>query len=197
MYNNWSLDVLYRGIDDPNLASDMERFEKLIKSLGEAVAALDKNEAAKTLRGVIEVKEELTVLAHRLAGYFSLRRSANSGDSEGASYQTKIFSLIASTTKDNVIFEKFAGSLEDLDSVLESDELLSQYKFYFEEIKNDTSHKMSDEAEALFAKMNISGGKAWGDLFSHLTSTVKVDYNGEVTSLSAIRGLADSEDPEV
>ena len=197
MYNNWSLDVLYRGIDDPNLASDMERFEKLIKSLGEAVAALDKNEAAKTLRGVIEVKEELTVLAHRLAGYFSLRRSANSGDSEGASYQTKIFSLIASTTKDNVIFEKFAGSLEDLDSVLESDELLSQYKFYFEEIKNDTSHKMSDEAEALFAKMNISGGKAWGDLFSHLTSTVKVDYNGEVTSLSAIRGLADSEDPAV
>jgi pepF/M3 family oligoendopeptidase len=197
MYNNWSLDVLYRGIDDPNLASDMERFEKLIKSLGEAVAALDKNEAAKTLRGVIEVKEELTVLAHRLAGYFSLRRSANSGDAEGASYQTKIFSLIASTTKDNVIFEKFAGSLEDLDSVLESDELLSQYKFYFEEIKNDTSHKMSDEAEALFAKMNISGGKAWGDLFSHLTSTVKVDYNGEVTSLSAIRGLADSEDPAV
>ncbi len=197
MYNNWSLDVLYRGIDDPNLASDMERFEKLIKSLGEAVAALDKNEAAKTLRGVIEVKEELSVLAHRLAGYFSLRRSANSGDSEGASYQTKIFSLIASTTKDNVIFEKFAGSLEDLDSVLESDELLSQYKFYFEEIKNDNSHKMSDEAEALFAKMNISGGKAWGDLFSHLTSTVKVDYNGEVTSLSAIRGLADSEDPAV
>ncbi|MBR5779906.1 MAG: M3 family oligoendopeptidase [Clostridia bacterium] len=197
MYNNWSLDVLYRGIDDPNLASDMERFEKLIKSLGEAVAALDKNEAAKTLRGVIEVKEELSVLAHRLAGYFSLRRSANSGDSEGASFQTKIFSLIASTTKDNVIFEKFAGSLEDLDSVLESDELLSQYKFYFEEIKNDTSHKMSDEAEALFAKMNISGGKAWGDLFSHLTSTVKVDYNGEVTSLSAIRGLADSEDPAV
>ena len=197
MYNTWSLDVLYRGIDDPNLASDMERFEKLIKSLGEAVAALDKNEAAKTLRSVIEVKEELTVLVRRLAGYFSLRRSADSSDAEGASYLTKISAMIASTTKDNVMFEKFAGNLDDLDSVIESDELLSQYKFYFEEIKKDISHMMSDEAEALFAKMNISGGKAWGDLFSHLTSTVKVDYNGEVTSLSAIRGLADSEDPEV
>ncbi|MBR5286559.1 MAG: M3 family oligoendopeptidase [Clostridia bacterium] len=197
MYNTWSLDVLYRGIDDPNLASDMERFEKLIKLFGEAVAALDKENAAKTLRRVIDVKEELTVLAHRLAGYFGLRRSADSGDSEGASYQTRIFAMIASTTKDNVVFEKFAGTIPDLDSVLESDEVLAQYKFYFEEIKNDMSHKMSDEAEALFAKMNISGGKAWGDLFSHLTSTVKVDYNGEVTSLSAIRGLADSEDPEV
>lgn len=197
MYNTWSLDILYRGIDDENLSKDMSRFESLISLFGDAVAALDKNNAASTLRRVIEVKEELTVLVRRLAGYFGLRNATDSTDSEGASYQTKISAMIASTTKDNVIFEKFAGNLENLDAVIESDELLSQYKFYFEEIKNDISHKMSDEAEALFAKMNISGGKAWGDLFSHLTSTVKVDYNGETTSLSAIRGLADSEDPAV
>lgn len=197
MYNNWSLDILYRGIDDENLAKDMTRFEDLIALFGKAVAELDKNDAAKTLRRVIEVKEELTVLVRRLAGYFGLRRATDSADSEGASYQTKISAMVASTTKDNVIFEKFAGELENLGEIIASDELLSQYEFYFEEIKNDISHKMSDEAEALFAKMNISGGKAWGDLFSHLTSTVKVDYNGETTSLSAIRGLADSEDPAV
>ena len=197
MYNTWSLDVLYRGIDDPNLASDMERYEKLIGTFSEAVAALDKANAVATLRRVIEIKEEMTVLVRRLAGYFSLRRSANSSDAEGASYQTKISAMVASTTKDNVKFQKFAGDLADLDSVIESDELLCQYKFYFEEIRNDVSHKMSDEAEALFAKMNISGGRAWGDLFSYLTSKVKVDYNGQVTSLSAIRGLADSEDPVV
>ncbi|MBO5786177.1 MAG: M3 family oligoendopeptidase [Clostridia bacterium] len=197
MYNNWSLDILYRGIDDENLAKDMTRFENLISLFGKAVAELDKNDAAKTLRRVIEVKEELTVLVRSLAGYFGLRRATDSADSEGASYQTKISAMVASTTKDNVIFEKFAGELENLEEIIASDELLSQYEFYFEEIKNDISHKMSDEAEALFAKMNISGGKAWGDLFSHLTSTVKVDYNGETTSLSAIRGLADSEDPAV
>lgn len=197
MYNTWSLDVLYRGIDDPNLASDMERYEKLIGTFSEAVAVLDKANAVATLRRVIEIKEEMTVLVRRLAGYFSLRRSANSSDAEGASYQTKISAMVASTTKDNVKFQKFAGDLADLDNVIESDELLCQYKFYFEEIRNDVSHKMSDEAEALFAKMNISGGRAWGDLFSYLTSKVKVDYNGQVTSLSAIRGLADSEDPVV
>ena len=197
MYNTWSLDVFYSGIDDPKLASDMERVEATIGLFREAVAALDKENAAATLRRVIEIKEGLTVLIRRLAGYFSLRRSGDSSDAEGASYQTKISALIASTTKDNVQFEKFAGTLSDLDSVIASDEILSQYKFYFDEIKNDMSHMMSDEAEALFARMNISGGRAWGDLFSHLTSTVKVDYNGETTSLSAIRGLADSEDPAV
>ena len=197
MYNTWSLDVLYRGIDDPKLESDMKRLEELLSLLNKAADALDVNDAAASLRRVIEVKEELTVLVRSLAGYFSLRRSADSSDSAGASYQTKISAMIASTTKDNVKFEKFAGSLENLEEVVGSDELLSQYKFYFEEIKNDMSHMMSDEAEALFARMNISGGRAWGDLFSYLTSKVKVDYNGETTSLPFIRGLADSEDAEV
>ena len=197
MYNNWSLDVLYRGIDDPKLETDMKRLEELLGLLNKAVEALDANDAASSLRRVIEVKEELTVTVRRLAGYFSLRRSADSSDADGASYQTKISAMLASATKDNVKFEKFAGTLEDLESVIESDEILSQYKFYFEEIKNDMSHMMSDEAEALFAKMNISGGRAWGDLFSYLTSKVKVDYNGETTSLPFIRGLADSEDAQV
>ena len=53
MYNNWSLDILYRGIDDENLAKDMARFENLIALFGKAVAELDKNDAAKTLRRVI------------------------------------------------------------------------------------------------------------------------------------------------
>ena len=197
MYNNWSLDVLYRGIDDPKLEADMKRLEELLGLLNKAVEALDKNDAAASLRRVIEVKEELTILVRGLAGYFSLRRSVDSSDSAGASYQTKISAMLASSTKDNVKFEKFAGTLENLEDVIGSDELLSQYKFYFEEIKNDMSHMMSDEAEALFARMNISGGRAWGDLFSYLTSKVKVDYNDETTSLPFIRGLADSEDAKV
>ena len=56
---------------------------------------------------------------------------------------------------------------------------------------------MSDEAEDVFARMSISGGGAWGQLVSHLTSTVEVEYNGGKTTLSAIRGLAESDDKDV
>ena len=58
-------------------------------------------------------------------------------------------------------------------------------------------HTLSDEAEEVFAKLNISGGRAWGDLFSYLTANVEVDYKGEKTTLSAIRGLAESDDATV
>ena len=59
MYNNWSLDVLYRGIDDPKLEADMKRLEELLGLLNKAVEALDKNDAAASLRRVIEDRKSV------------------------------------------------------------------------------------------------------------------------------------------
>ena len=195
MYNEWSLDVFYKGVDDPALSADLARLEAAIKEYDEAVEGLCREDAVATLSRAILLDEETTVLFSRIAGYFSLRRSANSADAEGAAYLTKIQALAASTTKASVKFQKFVGSLDNLDQLIAADELLSQYDFYLHQTKKAVAHKLTDEAEVVFARMNISGGRAWGDLFSHLTATVKVDYKGGTTSLSAIRGLADSDDP--
>ena len=104
--------------------------------------------------------------------------------------------LLTTTTADNVRFQKFVGGIEDLDAVLSQDEVLSEYRFYFGEIKESIRHTLSDECEALFARMNLSGGKAWSDLTSFLTASVEVDYKGEKTTLSAIRALAESDSRE-
>ena len=196
MYNEWSLDIFYKGIDDPALASDMSALEIAVGDYKEMIASLTYDDPAKTLRAIIDAKEKIVLLVRRLAGYFSLRRSTNSADSEVSVPSTKIQTLMAGMAKENVAFEKYVGKLEDLDSILSTDEVLSEYKFYFKEIKESVSHNMSDDAEDVFARMNISGGKAWGDLVSYLTATLEVDYKGEKTTLAAIRALAESDDAE-
>ena len=196
MYNEWSLDVFYHGIDDPKLGEDMAKLENVIRTFKETVNSLTQETVASSLRRVIELEEEMSLLIRRLSGYFSLRRSANSADTEGAKYSTKIQNLTASKTKESVMLQKYIAGIENLDEIIEKDDLLREYTFHFQQIKNAASHKLSDEAENVFARMNLSGGRAWGDLVSHLTANVIVDYKGEKTSLSAIRGLADSEDAE-
>ena len=132
MYNEWSLDALYRGVEDPRLQADMSRLEAVIAEYQKAAESLERSEPRACLRRSMELQEELTVLIRRLMGYFSLRRSANSSDAEGAGYMTKIQALAASTTKASVMFEKYAGTLENLDELLDSDELLGQYRFFFQ-----------------------------------------------------------------
>ncbi len=197
MYNEWSLDALYCGTDDPRLASDMARVEALVEESKAKIGELTYDDPRASLRAVIDIKEELGVLVRRLAGYFSLRRSANSRDTEVSLYMTKIQRLMASTARENALFEKYVGGVENLEAVLESDEVLSQYKFYFSLVVASVKHNMSDEAEDVFARLNISGGRAWGDLVSYLTATLEVDYKGEKINLSTVRGMADSDDPEV
>ena len=197
MYNEWSLEIFYKGIDDPALTDDIAALEKNVATYKSLIAALNYDDIAKSLREIIDLKEATTVLVRKIAGYCSLRRSANSTDQEVSGIMTKIQTLMASTAKENVMFEKYVGKIENLDEVLSSDEILAQYKFYFSEVKASVSHNMSDEAEDVFARLNLSGGRAWGDLFSYLTATVEVDYKGEKTTLSAIRGMAESDDPDV
>ncbi len=197
MYNEWSLDAFYKGIDDPAFSADIASLEGAVAEYKTLIVSLTYDNTANTLRQIIELKEKIGVTGRRLMGYMSLRRSTNSSDTEVSVPQTKLSMLMASTAKENVMFEKYVGGIEDIDAVIAGDEVLSQYGFYFNEIKESVSHNMSDEAEDVFARMNMSGGRAWGELTSHLASTVEVDYEGGVTTLSAIRGLAESDDPEV
>ena len=190
MYNEWSLDIFYKGIDDPALEADVKKLEENVALYKKTIAALTPDDPAKTLRGIIDIKETTTVLVRKIAGYCSLRRSANSKDGEVSALITRIQMLLAGTAKENVAFEKYVGSIEDLDEVLDSDEVLSQYKFYFGEVKASVSHNLSDEAEDVFARLNISGGRAWGDLFSYLTATVEVDYKGEITIPTSVGKLS-------
>ena len=196
MYNEWSLNAFYLGTDDPALEKDMARLEELIDKFKTSVSALSRSNLQASLHQTIEIQEEISVLVRKLGSYFNLRRSAHSPDTEGAKYSTRLQNIMTKKTKETVILQKFIGSIEDIDAAICGDELLESYRFHLSEIKENASHKLSDDAEDVFARMNISGGRAWGDLFAYLTANVTVDYNGEKTSLSAVRGLAESDDPK-
>ena len=131
MYQEWSLDVLYKGTDDPALATDMQRLEELVAAYKQTIGSLSAKDPCSQLKAVVALNEELTVLVRRVSGYFSLRRSANSNDTEVSRYMTKIQTLMASTAKESAMFQKYVGSIENLDEIVAGDELLAQYTFYF------------------------------------------------------------------
>lgn len=197
MYDKWSLDVLYSGFDDEKFQSDLKKFDEIIENITVFASALGEKDSRTTAKEALTNIEELHHILSSLLIYCSLRQSADTNDGEAVSYYGRIIQKYNSVTKASVTIDKYLGSIEHLDDVIGDDELLNEYSFYLHELQKDMKYYLSEEVEEALGTMDMSGGSAWSDLQGYLTSSVKVEYNGETTTLSSIRNKAYDPNPEV
>ena len=197
MNKEWALDVIYKSYDDPAYQQDMETLKTLIGGLETEMKSYQQLEPKEGLEKSILLMEKLTGYAEKLGNYISLSQSVNTTDSR-TNNEMAIFDKVATgSTRGEVVFRKYVASIENLDEVIQSSDLLKEYEYMLKETKKAASHLFSDDMEEMIAKMNLTGGSAWFNLFSYLTSTVKVDYEGRTVNLPTIRNLAYSGDRAV
>lgn len=197
MNQEWSLDTLYKGYEDPEFIRDMERLPEEIQTYRDTVASLKQGEAKEKLKEFLLAEERLEEFVSRLGLFIGLKQSVNTADEKAADYQSCLSMQLSAVSKDSAIARKWVASIENLEELIRSDELFSEYAYLLRHTKEMAAHVLSDDVEDVIARLNVSAGQAWGNLQSYLTSSVEVDYDGGVTNLPAIRNLAYSGDPQV
>lgn len=197
MNDKWDLSPIYTGFDAPEFEADLARLQKTIGEFTEFTAALEQAEPLEGLRRGIALKEELTELVNKLAEYTSLRQSTDSRDTAAGSQMGRIMGVYSAAAAPDAAFRGWAAGLPNLQELVQSDGLLREYTFLFDSIAKSSKHLLSGSGEAVMAKMSISGGSAWAELHTYLTSTVPVEFRGQTTNLSAIRNMAYDPDPAV
>ena len=192
----WNLDPIYKGFDDPAFEQDLAKLD----TLSGEFTAFTRNlwgDALETLRRGIDFEERITKVVERLAGYASLRQSANTKDPQATSQMGRIMALYSGLASPEAAFKDWASKLPNLMELVSQDEVLSGYRFLFENMADSARYLLPGMGEEIMARMELSGGNAWSDLQQYLTSTVEVDYRGQTTNLSAVRNLAYDPDPQV
>lgn len=197
MNSEWSLEVLYKGFDDPKFAQDLKALEEKLAAYKDAAAKLGGMEPREGLECILKLKEEYMLTAKRLLSFSSLTKSANTADGQAANYLEQLDMALSDVSRENAMLKKYIAGIEDLDKVIDSSEFLKQYRFMLHETKQAAAHSLSDDVEDVLAKMDISGGSAWANLQEYLTSSVEVEYQGKTITLSDVRNLAFSPDKEV
>ncbi|MBQ9342315.1 MAG: M3 family oligoendopeptidase [Lachnospiraceae bacterium] len=197
MNEKWSLDVLYKSYDDPKFKADFAKVDTLIEEGHKLAASLDPNKRKECIVKIIEKKEEFEDLIQELYSFIGLQSETDTTDEKTAALLGQLMQKLTETTKDDVICNKFIGSTENLDELIKEDALLKEYEFYLHETKKDYLHMLSDDVEDMYAKMNITGGGAWGNMFNYLTSTLEVDYEGKTITLPDVRNMAYDPDKNV
>ena len=197
MNKTWDLSILYNGFDDPKFAADMAEFDKCIEEVIASVEKLEGLSPVELLTQHITLETKLSSLAERLFIYANLRYSANTADAQAASTMGVLMGKLSATAAPSAAINKVIAKIENIEEIIEQNELLKEHSYRILNIVKNSKHLLSDAEEALFAQMDISGATAWSDLQSNLTSSLKVNYNGEDITLSSVRNLAYDPDPAI
>ena len=197
MNSQWNLEPIYRGFSDPAFEADLTALREKVDAFAAFCAALPEAEPAHALAEGIALEEDIKTLCNKLGEYASLRQAADTKNPEAGSQLGRVMAVASGMAAPQAAFESWAAGLPNLMELVEADEKLRDYRFLFQRIQEASRYLLGGEAEAVMAKMSLSGGNAWSDLQQYLTSTVPVFYRGTTTNLSAIRNLAYSPDPQV
>ena len=196
MNKEWSLDVLYKGYDDPKFTADEAELDRLIKEFADFAADL-KGNPKDVLVKAITLNQKLVAKVSDLFSFVSLSQATNTSDIQAASIMGRLSGKMSAMAVPRTALVQYIASLNDLQQIIDSDPLLKEHEFFLSNIKEEAKYTLSPEVEKVISLYEISGSSAWSDLQGFLTSTVPVEYNGETTNLSDIRNLAYDPDPAV
>lgn len=194
----WSLDILYKGFDDSKLEKDFKNLEEICKSYDSFAKELQKTDVtessvadiAANIEKSFKLEEQLSLLISDIYSFASLNQTTDTTNPDCNKVMERAIKLLNSTTIADTIIKKYISKVEKLDEVIASNDYLKQFSYRLNNIKKDAKYDLSEDVEDALAKMDMCAGSAWNDQWQYITSTVKVDYNGETTTLSAIRNLA-------
>ena len=186
----WTLEDLYPSFESQEFKQDVEAY-KVLKGKFESLPLEDSIEG---ITQVVKLLEESTVLTGRLYNYIHLTLATDTTHETATQVEVQLAGVSADLQATYAKVSKFLGTIQ---TDITTDPFLAEYRYYFEEAKKDATHLLSDELEEVLAKMSISGGKAWSQLFDFMWSSAQGEYKGEVVTLSEIRGKAYDSDAEV
>ena len=197
MNDVWNLSTIYLSFEDPRFEADLKAVEAKIGAYARLASGLSGMEPLEGLKQGIALEEEISALAGKLGLYCTLRQSANTRDAEAVSRLGQLMGICSGAAAPEAAFHEWAATLPDLMELIENDEVLKQYRFLFSKMQESSRYLLGSRGEEIVAKMELSGGNAWADLHTALTSTVAVNYRGTTINLPAVRNLAFDPDPQV
>ena len=197
MNKEWDLTPLYEGFDTDKFRGDLAKLEGLTAEFNAFAANLPAEDRGAVIRKALELQEGIAELAMPLFEYSGLRGTVNTSDEEAVNNQARLQKLLSDTSAAQAALKAYVGRTENLEELIAADPFLGEYAYLLRTMKDDAKYTLDEKVEEALAKMDLSGGTAWGNLQAYLTSTVTADYRGEKKPLSAIRNLAYDPDPAV
>lgn len=198
---SWDLSDLYQGVEDPKLKSDLEQAQELAVAFESRYRDQIASESltSQTLCEAIQAYEQLALLQSRPSAYASLHYSINTADPVRGALMQHVSEASSRTSTHLIFFDLEIGRIPQptYESIIAAPEL-APYRHYLDRERALARHHLSEEQETVLEETANCRGRAFGRLFTEVTSKLKYSFelNGETRLLNQSELLAYSYDPD-
>ena len=203
MNQRWSLDELYKSFESEEFKKDYKKCIKEIESIKEWAESnlKDSTDAAHKMRKYVKNLNEFYMRYTRLYSFAQLSLSVEAKNEKALKVVENLEERATELTKPEVNFQKWLGSISNINEIIKEDSYLKEFEYFFRENLEKSKYLLSDKEEVLISKMKNTGSAAWEKLQELLTSTLLVDItiDGEKKKLplSVVRNMAYNKDAEL
>lgn len=183
----WSLKELYDSFKCEKFQNDIKgldcHIEKLNK-LADDVCESHDGEKEKLERYVREL-QDFSAYMEKLISFVSLTLSVESKNTEALKYSDILDQKRSLLAVFNTRMNKWISEIENIDSIIDSSQLLKEHEFFIKDIVRKSNHILSENEESIIAQMKNNGSTAWSKYKDLLISNhkVEIEIDGEVKKL--------------
>ena len=190
----WDLSDLYDGLEDPRILQDLDRLRIEAADFREARLGQIREATPEQLREWLQWQERISEALFELTGFAMLVFSTDSVSEPTKVFYERILSEASQIRNDLHFLEIEIQELDRVrfDALLTMD-ALAPYHYHLARLRQTAPQTLSDAEERLVNLKNLTGVRAWQQLYSETTASMRFRLDRDAATndlnLSEIRAL--------
>ena len=198
----WDMTQYFPSLESEEFRSEIASVKAQIADISKKVDALDSvNDPAAFVADYLATTADLTNRIGLLYAFIGGHYTVNTRDAVALKTMSELQIAMIPLSKISTRITAWLGK-QDIEAIINGSDIAKEHEYILRREQIDAAHQMSQQEEDLAAELTLSGGSAWGDLQSQVSSQIEVTFEktpGETVTLpmSDVRNLANHADRDV
>lgn len=200
----WDTTPYFPSLDSPEFTTAFDTLKSDISNLTGTIRAATEGENADPVADYESMQRPMDRIfdqIYTIMSYVYAHTSVDSRDQVALKRMSELEMALVPLSQANTRFTAWIGE-QDVDALIASSDLAKTYAYHLKQAKVSAQHLMPTAEEDLLSELSLSGGSAFGQLQSDVSSQIMVRFEkrpGEEVELpmSEVRNLANDPDRDV
>lgn len=194
----WDLSDLYKGMDDPKIQKDLDKYKKNASQLAKKYKGRVKDLNAEEFLKAVKAIEEMSITGSILGEFAYLNMVTQMKNKEAMIFYQNISEKLTDYSKPTIFFSLEVNKLPDakIKEWLKNDGV-AFYKPWLDKVRRFKDHELSEEVEEILHEKSVTSSSAWVRLYEESSSRLVYTVDGKNYNDAEISKLLLDKDPEI